>query len=629
MTRSDLAPGREYILTRDYKSASSNRTHAITGEIFVLETDDGTDRPRFKSVTADKNGYFNRWWIPLDHLTPVDKMKPTKKDCEVCKTPKQSGCRCGKYTKNAWFILPPRGKVTLQPKKMATTKTQKLHTGDRIINLGRPTPAGTRNDNAGKLGTVVDYDVLLDEYAIVYDDGETGAGPAKHYGLMPGVTPAPVMSTKSVEEAKELLHMKKLRHMMMILGGSAKAKSGATPKKKKASNTTPSHQFKLGDRVRVKANGFADVESLKGYIGTIRATEHPDDKSSGMESVGVEFDGWSNGHNLDGLLSGDAGDSGRWGSPEELELYIEKPKPVFKLNQEALDALVLDAETKKEIVAVLKQHENAGKLFDEWGLGSTIEYGRGMTMLFWGGPGTGKTWGAHSIAKALGQELLQISAAEIQSSEPGATERNLQEAFATAKSENKVLFIDECDSIITTRADLGMILAAQVNCLLTQIEKFEGVCILATNRIETMDEALERRLALIIEFPFPKYAQRIEIWRKLLPKKMPIAEGITPETLAQAKFTGGQIKNILLQAARLAVAESAPAVTQAHFDSAVVRLNKSKGIMGKVERSRTGRPRDGMEVGVGVGINSNPQVSRDVDIDTFLSSDEGEAEEEK
>lgn len=301
--------------------------------------------------------------------------------------------------------------------------------------------------------------------------------------------------------------------------------------------------------------------------------------------------------------------------PKDLISASWAPKP---LDIAALDKLVLDADTKSEIVAVLKQFEHSEKLFTHWGLGETIEYGKGMTMMFWGGPGTGKTWGAHCIAKALGQELMIISAAEIQSSEPGATERNLQDAFRTATEEHKVLFIDECDSIITTRSDLGMILAAQVNCLLTEIEKFEGVCILATNRIETMDEALERRVALIIEFPFPKYAQRIEIWKKLLPTKLPLAEGITPETLAQPKFTGGLIKNIILQAARLALSNGGEAVSQADFDKAIERLKKSKGLMGKRARSETGRPRQDMGMGVGVERKAS------VDLDTFLDSDEDE-----
>lgn len=552
----------------------------------------------------------------------------SSKQCEVCKGQKANGCACGRYPKNTMFnLLASMG-----------GKKKKLIVGDRIVNRGLPLPGGSMNVNAGKYGTVVGID---DDYAgIVYDDGGTGAGDIKNYDVVKGLPHASI-SNDSIDKANKELKQKVVYDILhnslspsasaaiskAIAGGAVSGSitvSTKTGKVKQILVNSDGHQteskFKVGDRVKVVGNSFAGCSQLKGAMGTVRVI------GEGLElgAVGVEFDrDFEDGHSLDGKIKSSRG---RWGEGEELELYV---KPVLKLNEQALDALVLSKDVKKEIVAVVKQHEHRDKLFDEWGLGSVIEYGKGMTMMFWGGPGTGKTWGAHCIAKALGQELLIISAAEVQSSEPGATERNIQDAFKSATEDNKVLFLDECDSLITTRSDLGLVLAAQVNCLLTEIEKFEGVCILATNRIETMDEALERRLALIVEFPFPKYSQRVEIWRKLLPKKLPLAEGVSSDVLAQPKFTGGQIKNIILQAARLAVAEDAKEVTQAHFDSAVVRINKSKGIMGKVERSRTGRPRGGMDVGVSVGVSNNPQVKTDVDIDTFLSTDEEEEERKR
>lgn len=509
--------------------------------------------------------------------------------------------------------------------------------------------------NAGKQGTVVAYDADIDEYAIVYDDGSVGVGGQQYYdplfiSFIPNSAP-PIMSSDSMTKALDALRQKKQAYLVLSSGlkpnksGSSSLGSspmGVTSTTKSTfddiynqlmaqmalaqQNMPSSHHtatttgstvsfpqvFSVGDKVKATAD---NPIGLTGTVMRIGADgSHP-------EAVGVLFDGFTGGHSLQGTLpSGNC--SGYFCRPADLELVMRAgdiPKKKV-LDEKSLDALVLEGSVKKEIMAVLKQHENSGKLFDEWGLGETIEYGRGMSMMFWGGPGTGKTWGAHCIAKALGTTLLQISVAEIQSSEPGAAERNLQEAFKTAKDEGKVLFLDECDSLITTRADLGMVLAGQVNCLLTEIEKFEGVTILATNRIETMDEALERRLALIVEFPFPKYAQRTEIWRKMLPKKLPLAEGLTPEVLAQPKFSGGQIKNIILQAARLAVAEGQDVVTKENFDSAVARLNKSKGIMGRLERSRTGRPRDDMQV----GVSTNRQIEQKVDLDTFLGADEEE-----
>ncbi len=268
---------------------------------------------------------------------------------------------------------------------------------------------------------------------------------------------------------------------------------------------------------------------------------------------------------------------------------VEKPNVDLK----HLDHLVMNKEAKDELVAVLKQKEHQKKMFEEWGLGEVIQYGKGMTLLFYGPPGTGKTWAATCVAKVFGTELITIGAAEIQTSEPGGANRNIQNAFAEAKKTGKVLFLDECDSLITTRSDVGMILGGEINTLLTEIEKTEGVVILATNRIDTLDEALERRIALIVEFPEPDFEQRQKIWEVMLPKKLPLATEITPKLLAEWKLTGGQIKNVLLQSARLALAEGCSKVEVKHMEAAVDRLHKSKALMG--QKSRYNQMHDGMD----------------------------------
>lgn len=345
-----------------------------------------------------------------------------------------------------------------------------------------------------------------------------------------------------------------------------------------------------------------DGSYFRGKVRTIRTHQ-------GAHSVEIEVE-WENGKiNIYSLTGNDS---------ELLPLeFAPKPKrkSAVKLDSAALDPLILDHATKTEILAVLQQHHKRDKLFKEWGLGETIEYGKSMTFMFHGKPGTGKTWGAHCIAKALNQELLVISAAEIQSSEPGGANRAIQNAFAAARDEGKVLFLDECDSLITQRNDVGMILASEINTLLTEIEKFEGVCILATNRIETMDEALERRVSLIVEFPFPKFAERRQIWEKMLPKKMPLAENVSLDALAKNKLSGGQIKNIVLQAARLAVGVDAEQVTKEHFDTAVARFNSSKDLMGNRSRYQQGGHQD-------FGISSGSKVKTTSSLHKFLDTDE-------
>lgn len=265
---------------------------------------------------------------------------------------------------------------------------------------------------------------------------------------------------------------------------------------------------------------------------------------------------------------------------ENEEKEKKKAEEEKKKFETAFAKVILPEKTKKEIIAVLNQSKNAKQIFEDWGLGETIEYGRGMTMLFHGGPGTGKTWTANCIAKALKRELLTVGPAEIQSSEPGGANRAIQEAFQNCKSSNKVLLLDECDSLITVRSSVGIILGGEINTLLTEIEKFEGVCILSTNRADTLDPALERRLALIVQFDNPDYEARKRIWEVLIPKKLPLEKEVTLDWLAEYKLTGGQIKNVLLQAARSASADEQKEVKKGHVENAVSWLLKSANLLG-------------------------------------------------
>lgn len=304
------------------------------------------------------------------------------------------------------------------------------------------------------------------------------------------------------------------------------------------------------------------------------------------------------------IVGGDRWYNVRWANgntndyPESDLMIDRKPTPPKRkdFDPAKLEAVIMADENREEIISVLRQHQNKDKLMNDWGLADVLEYGTGMTFMFYGPPGTGKTWAATCIAKALDTELLTISPSQIQSSEPGGANRAIEMAFDEAKQTGKVLFIDECDSLIFNRADLGMILASEVNTLLTCIEKAEGVVILATNRIEHMDEALERRISLIVEFPTPERKERLSIWERLLPKKMPLATDVDKGALADEKLTGGQIKNVVLAAARLALANNCKEVAKHHFDAAIARIKASKNLMGTASRYQ-----QGPKIGIGMG----------------------------
>lgn len=252
------------------------------------------------------------------------------------------------------------------------------------------------------------------------------------------------------------------------------------------------------------------------------------------------------------------------------ESVLKKSKPIPP-KPLTLDDVILPDTIKKDIIAVVNQARNKGKIFDEWGLGEVIEYGRGSTLLFHGKSGTGKTLIARKIAKALRKTLKELTTAELESSEPGQYERNLKAHFEAAGKDG-VIFLDECDALIQSRQGMGQILSGQNNFLLKCIEGFEGILILATNRIDSLDAALERRISLTVEFPTPDFEARKLIWKAHLPAKLPLEEVITIDDLAKFELTGGQIKNAVLNAARFAVAEEAIMVLEDHFKRAIIRI---------------------------------------------------------
>lgn len=212
--------------------------------------------------------------------------------------------------------------------------------------------------------------------------------------------------------------------------------------------------------------------------------------------------------------------------------------------------------------------------FDEWGIHEHFEKGVTNSILLFGPPGTGKSMIAESFAAVLGKNLLKIDPAIIQSQIPGQAERNIKDAFKKAHDENCVIMFDECDSLLYDREVVGMIMGAQINCLLTEIERFDGVCILTTNRLGSLDPALQRRIIAKIELPLPSYEARIQIWRNLLPPKMPVEE-LSFEWLGKQALSGGEIKNAILLAVRKAIAKNEKAVTMLHFRAAILSIMES------------------------------------------------------
>jgi hypothetical protein len=258
--------------------------------------------------------------------------------------------------------------------------------------------------------------------------------------------------------------------------------------------------------------------------------------------------------------------------PKEILARRSQGRFTFREPRVKLEQLVLDKRILEALNMALAQARNGDVLFGRWGLAELIPYGRGITMLFAGAPGTGKTACAEAFADQLQQPILVVSYAQIQNCLVGQTEKNIARVFHEARSTGGVLFWDEADAMFFDR-DLGATRAwevREINVLLQELERYEGVCILATNRMPALDKALERRLTLKVRFEKPDRAARTKIWDLFLSTKIPLSKAVNRDFLYNYEFTGGEIKNVVLNAARKALMRGTRArVTMKDFIAAI------------------------------------------------------------
>jgi AAA+ superfamily predicted ATPase len=223
----------------------------------------------------------------------------------------------------------------------------------------------------------------------------------------------------------------------------------------------------------------------------------------------------------------------------------------------SLDNVVLSSAVRRGIEEVLWQAREGRTLYQEWGLGEVLEKGKGTVVLFAGPPGTGKTMTAEAMAQHLGRPLHIADYAQLESKWIGDTEKNIVEIFRAAKEAKAVLLLDEADAILSSRVDGGLYndraYNRQVSILLHELELFDGLCIMTTNRMVVLDEGLARRVSATFQFNVPGPTERLRIWQTLIPGRMPLAEDVDLRALAHRyPLAGGHIKNAILTAARRA-----------------------------------------------------------------------------
>jgi SpoVK/Ycf46/Vps4 family AAA+-type ATPase len=223
------------------------------------------------------------------------------------------------------------------------------------------------------------------------------------------------------------------------------------------------------------------------------------------------------------------------------------------------------------------------QVYERWGFASKLARGLGITALFAGVSGTGKTLAAEVLATDLHLDLYRIDLSSVVSKYIGETEKNLRRLFDAAEAGGSILLFDEADALFGKRSEVrdshDRYANIEISYLLQRMEAYRGLAILTTNLKNILDTAFLRRLRFVVQFPFPGLAERTEIWRRVFPQRTP-HEGLDPCRLAQLSLAGGNIRNIALNAAFLA-AETREPVRMRHL------LAATRSEYAKLERPLT------------------------------------------
>jgi hypothetical protein len=214
-------------------------------------------------------------------------------------------------------------------------------------------------------------------------------------------------------------------------------------------------------------------------------------------------------------------------------------------------------ETLRDMIAMVGKR---AQILERWGYQRHLGISRGVSALFSGEPGTGKTMAASVIASELGLELMRIDLSQVVSKWVGETEKNLGRIFDEAQDANAMLLFDEADSLFAKRTEVksaqDRYANLEVNYILQRMETFDGVSVLTSNFEGSIDPALQRRLNFRVRFPEPEVEEREQLWQKLLPPETGMADQAPYRRLAERfEMTGGYIKNAIVRAAVIAARE--------------------------------------------------------------------------
>lgn len=240
--------------------------------------------------------------------------------------------------------------------------------------------------------------------------------------------------------------------------------------------------------------------------------------------------------------------------------------------------------TQQQILQTIASHvRQRTTVYERWGFAQKGGRGLGITALFAGASGTGKTMAAEVLAGELNLDLYKIDLSSVVSKYIGETEKNLRRVFDAAETGGVILLFDEADSLFGKRSEVkdsrDRYANLEVSYLLQRMESYQGLAILTTNLKDSIDTAFMRRIRFIVKFSVPDVTQRMELWQRIFPKDTPTKD-LNIKKLAQLSLAAGNIRNIALNAAFLAADENQP-ITMTHL------LKATESEYAKLERPLT------------------------------------------
>ena len=229
--------------------------------------------------------------------------------------------------------------------------------------------------------------------------------------------------------------------------------------------------------------------------------------------------------------------------------------------------IVLPAPQMRTLQTIAMHARHRAKVLHRWGFAEQSNRGLGLSALFCGPSGTGKTLAAEILANEMRLDLFRIDLSAVVSKYIGETEKNLRRVFDAADEGGAVLLFDEADALFGKRSQVkdshDRYANVEISYLLQRMEAYRGLAILTTNMREALDPAFLRRLRFVVQFPFPDQAHRAEIWRRIFPGKTPTHQ-LDYETLSRLSVSGGNIRSIALNAA-FAAADGNESVQMSHL----------------------------------------------------------------